>query len=317
MKLGGSYRSTGQIIARLTPARYRIPGTALNVALLYCRRNIRVIPFRRRRIAMSLPDPEKNARFHSRLAPEYDARMAKDPTNASIRHTFRQLVKETIAPGSLLLDFGSGTGDDSLWYAQQGYRVLAYDNASGMMAELARKCSREIAAGQIIPLHADYSRFPEVLQREQRPQAVVSNFAALNHVRELRPLFSIFAAHLDPPGQIVVSVLNPLFWQDMIHLWWWRRFPVGLRTGHISCIWEEVSSYRHFMRPIARAASPYFVKISQAGVGTFSGFDRLDARFFRSFPIRYLGKFIFLIFQLGPLSGERTLPHIPPERAVR
>ena len=266
---------------------------------------------------MSLPDPEQNARFHSRLAPEYDARMAKDPTNAWIRHRFRQVVTETVAPGSLLLDFGSGTGDDSLWYAQQGYRVLAYDNASGMMAELARKCSQEIAAGQIIPLYADYTRFAEVLQREERPQAVVSNFAALNHVRELRPLFSIFAAHLKPPGQVIVSVLNPLFWQDLGHRWWWRRFARGVRTGYISCVWEDVSSYRHFIRPVARAASPYFVKIGQAGVGAFPGFERLDARFCRSFPLRYLGKFIFLIFQLSALRGEQTLPHIPPERAAR
>jgi SAM-dependent methyltransferase len=266
---------------------------------------------------VSLPDPEKNARFHSRIAPEYDARMAKDPGNVWIRRAFRQVVKETIAPGSLLLDFGSGTGEDSLWYAQQGYRVLAYDNASGMMAELERKCSREIVTGQIIPLYADYDRFPDVLQREERPQAVVSNFAALNHVRELQPLFSIFAAHLEPPGQIIASVLNPLFWQDLIHPWWWRPLARGIRTGHISCVWEEVSSYRHFMGPIARAARPHFVKIGQAGVGTFPRFEKLDARFHRSFPFSYLGKFIFLIFQLNALRGEGTLPHMPLERTGR
>jgi len=266
---------------------------------------------------MSLPDPEKNARFHSRLAPEYDARMTKDPANAWIRTAFRQLVKETIAPGSLLLDFGCGTGEDSLWYAQQGYRVLAYDNAWGMMEELHRKCFREIAEGQIIPLHADYNRFPDLLQREQRPQAIVSNFAVLNHVRELRPLFSILAAHLEPPGPIIASVLNPLLWQDLIHPWWWRPLARGIRTGHISCVWEEVSSYRHFIRSIVRAAQPHFVKIGQAGVGTLPRFQRQDARFYRSFPLCYLGRFIFLMFQLSASRGQGTLPYMPSERAVR
>src|SRR5438094_366385 len=83
-----------------------------------------------------------------------------------------------VVPGSLLLDFGCGTGSDSLWYAEQGYRILAYDNAPGMMAELERKCSREIAAGRIVPLYAPYDRLAEVLQGQAHPQAVVSNFAA-------------------------------------------------------------------------------------------------------------------------------------------
>src|SRR5881396_1147715 len=205
---------------------------------------------------MPLADSEKNARFHSRLATVYDTSMAQHPGNAWVRDAFRQVVVEAVSPGSLLLDFGCGTGTDSLWYAQQGYRVLAYDNAPGMMAELERKCAKEIAAGQVVPVYADYDHFPEVLQRQARPQAVVSNFAALNHIRELRPLFSVLAVHVQPPGHVIASVLNPLFWQDLIHPWWWRPLLRGIRIGYISCIWEEVTSYRHFMGPITRAAGP-------------------------------------------------------------
>ncbi len=237
------------------------------------------------------PDVEKNACCHTRLAPEYDACMAKHAGNAWVRGAFRHVVEQIVAPGSLLLDFGCGTGTDSLWYAQRGYRVLAYDNAPGMMAELERKCAQEIALGKVVPLYADYDHFRQVLQREPRPQAIVSNFAALNHLRELRPLFSVFAANLEPLR--------------------------GIQTGYISCVWEEVSTYRHFMGPISRAARPHFVKVGQAGLGTFLRYEsgsydwteprslpeRLDARFCRSFPLRHLGKFIFLIFR----RAERDL----------
>ncbi|HYR86742.1 MAG TPA: methyltransferase domain-containing protein [Terriglobia bacterium] len=263
------------------------------------------------------PDVEKNACCHTRLAPEYDACMAKHAGNAWVRGAFRHVVEQIVAPGSLLLDFGCGTGTDSLWYAQRGYRVLAYDNAPGMMAELERKCAQEIALGKVVPLYADYDHFRQVLQREPRPQAIVSNFAALNHLRELRPLFSVFAANLEPPGQVIANVLNPLFWQDLIHPWWWRPLLRGIQTGYISCVWEEVSTYRHFMGPISRAARPHFVKVGQAGLGTFLRYEsgsydwteprslpeRLDARFCRSFPLRHLGKFIFLIFR----RAERDL----------
>ena len=260
---------------------------------------------------MSLPESERNARYHTHIAPEYDARMAQHPGNSWVRDAFRQVVIETVPPGSLLLDFGCGTGMDSLWYAQQGYRVLAYDNAPGMMKELERQCAREIVAGQVVPLHADYDHFPEVLQRAARPDAVVSNFAALNHIQELRLLFSVLADHLDPPGYVIANVLNPLFWQDLIHPWWWVPLMRGIPAGYVSCVWKEVSSYRHFMGPIARAARPRFVKVGQAGLGTFLRYEsaryawneprslaeRIDVRFCRSFPLRHFGKFIFLIFR--------------------
>jgi SAM-dependent methyltransferase len=260
---------------------------------------------------VSVLDLEKNARFHDRLAPEYDAAMAKHPGNAWVRAAFRQVVRETVTPGSLLLDFGCGTGTDSAWYAEQGYRVLAYDNASGMMSELKRKCARHIDAGRIVPLNADYDDFPEVLRHYDRPHAVVSNFAALNHLQDLGPLFSVMAAHLQPHGVVIANVLNPLFWQHIIDPWWWKPILRGTQTGYISCVWEKASIYRHFMGPIARAASPHFVKVGQAGLGTFLRFESgshdwtrprsltewLDARLYRSFPVRYLGKFIFLTFR--------------------
>jgi SAM-dependent methyltransferase len=267
---------------------------------------------------MSLPDSEKSARHHTRLAPEYDACMAKHPGNAWVRAAFRQVVMENVAPGSLLLDFGCGTGVDSLWYAHRGYRVLAYDNAQGMMLELERKCSREICTGNIVPIHADYERFPEALQRHSRVQAVISNFAALNHIRDLGPLFAVFDAHLEPSGKVIASVLNPLFWRDIIHPWWWMPLVRGLGTGYISCVFEETSTFRHFIGPITKAAHPHFVKAGQAGLGTFLRYEsgthlwaeprtlseKLDVRFYRSVPLRYLGKFIFLILQ----RSGRQLP---------
>jgi SAM-dependent methyltransferase len=260
---------------------------------------------------MSLQDSEKSALFHTRLAPEYDACMEKHPGNAWVRAAFRQLVTENVAQGSLLLDFGCGTGTDCLWYARQGYRVLAFDNAPGMMAELERKCAQEIFAGRVVPIHADDDHFPEALQQHERVQAVVSNFAALNHNRDLRPLFSQFAAHLAPSGKVIISVLNPLFWQDIIHTWWWRALLRGLGRGYISPVSDDIHTYRHFIGRITDAARPHFVKVGQAGVATLLRYgsgthiwteprtlaEKLDVHLHRSFPLCHLGKFIFLILR--------------------
>jgi SAM-dependent methyltransferase len=275
--------------------------------------------------ATKLPenDHEKNARFHTQLSPDYDASLAKHPGNAWVRAAFQQTVRDTVEPGCLLLDFGCGTGTDAQWYVQQGYRVLAYDNAPGMMAELERRCAKEIAAGLVVPICTTYDRFPEALERAPRPQAVVSNFAVLNHIQNLGPLFSMLAESMEPRSPMIFSVLNPFFWRDIADPWWWLPLAQSVRTGVVSCVWNEVSSYRHSMASIARATRPHFVKVGQAAVGTFLRYEsdrcvwkeplslteRLDASLWRSFPVRYLGKFIFLIFQSNEVLGRvQTMP---------
>jgi len=105
------------------------------------------------------PDVEKNACCHTRLAPEYDACMAKHAGNAWVRGAFRHVVEQIVAPGSLLLDFGCGTGTDSLWYAQRGYRVLAYDNAPGMMAAVRRSIVAPVLALGIFLIHGSVDVF--------------------------------------------------------------------------------------------------------------------------------------------------------------
>lgn len=260
---------------------------------------------------MQLSDADKNARFHDQIAPKYDMLMARHTGNAWVRGAFRQLVRETVPTGAHILDFGCGTGTDSLWYAQHNYRVLAYDNSAAMVEELRRKCAAEIAADRVRPFSTDYAPFPNALRSHPELDAVASDFAVLNHIQVLPPLFEVFARQMTPSGVVVASVLNPFFWQDIIHSQWWRPCLRGLRTGYVSCVGDYVSHYRHLVSRIARAARPHFRLIRQASVGAFLRYDigehiwgeprslaeKIEARGWGAFPVRHLGKYLFLVFQ--------------------
>jgi SAM-dependent methyltransferase len=250
-----------------------------------------------------------NTHYFDALAVDYDRVMSLSTRNDWVRDAFRQLVTDTVSRGSLLLDFGCGTGTDALWYAENGYRVVAYDSSRRMMARMEAKCANAIVRGDVVPCHADYETF---LKCELRPKpiAVVSNFAVLSVIADLPALFRALARHLDSPGYVIASVANPLFWRDILRKWWWRSIIQPAERGSILRSGGGVSVRRHFTGSIIAAARPYFTRVNLAGVGGMTRTnvshswsapeyfaERLERRLWTRFPFRSFGQFIFLVFQ--------------------
>ena len=262
---------------------------------------------------MSSVDIRNGNEFYSKISLEYDDLMDQHPGNGWVRTAFRQMVREAIPTGAFLLDFGCGTGLDTLWYAQHGYRVLAYDVSSGMMEQVHRRCAQEVAAGQVVPLYGDYAEFPTLVQRHAGLQAVVANFAVLNHIDDLQTLFTVLAGQLPASGQVIVSVVNPFFWKDIRQRMWWKPCLRSFKTRRVIWAGDVITQYRHYISRVVGAASPHFVEVEQAGVATFLSYEdseqrylwdaprslseRLETHFWRSFPLRHVGKFIFLHFR--------------------
>lgn len=190
---------------------------------------------------------------HDNLAHEYDQLITRDAQDLLARRTFRELVTRHVSPGSTLLDFGCGTGLDALYYAQQGYRVLAYDNSPGMIARLKQRATAEISTGTITPISMEYPAFLKKAAALPPFNAVVANFAVLNLVRAPEPLFGILAAELLPPGWLILCVLNAIHWPRIKDRGWWRdafKNPVGPRLY----IPQPYSIYLHFESKLLRSA---------------------------------------------------------------
>ena len=211
-------------------------------------------------------DFKQNAAFHDQLAAEYDGHLTGNPHNALARSAFRDLVTRYVPSGSTLLDFGCGTGLDAQYYACQGYRVLAYDNSPGMVAQLEQRCPSEIAGGQIRTCAVAYPSFPTGLPAWPAPQAIVANFAVLNSIRDLQPLFGHFARLLAPGGWVMVSLLNPFHWSKVRMAAWWRN-ALPRPTGPRLYVTQPYASYLHFVPALLRAA-PGFRLVGRAQAGT-------------------------------------------------
>jgi SAM-dependent methyltransferase len=258
---------------------------------------------------MTETEESRNARYFDSLAAKYDELMSSRARNSWIRDAFRSLVLDTVPPGSLLLDFGCGTGTDTIWYAEQGYRVIAYDNSPGMMEQLRAKCAGQIARGEVRPYSTDYETF---LKRELRPSpvAVVSNFAAFSVVADLQRLFAALSVHLATSGYVIASMVNPLFWKEMFRWWWWKSSIQSLGQGMIHVRGDGIATRRYFASYVTAAASPYFTGTDLAGVGALtrnkgchlwsaprSLAERLEHRLWKKPFFRHLGQFTFFVFR--------------------
>jgi SAM-dependent methyltransferase len=217
------------------------------------------------------PDFAQNAAFHNEVAAEYDVHLRSSPYNDLARAAFRDLVARYAPSGSTLLDFGCGTGLDAQHYAQQGYRVLAYDNSPGMMAQLEVRCRPQIASGAVATCAAEYPRFLARFPEWPAPDTVVANFAVLNSIRDLSPLFETFARHLRPPGWVIVSILNPLHWAKVKTPGWWLdawRSPAGPRLFST----RPYRTYLHFLPALLRSARSFHL-VGRANAGAFVRYD--------------------------------------------
>jgi hypothetical protein len=66
-----------------------------------------------------------------------------NPHNVLARNAFRDVVARYLQSGSMLLDFGCGTGLDAPAIRCRVYRVLAYDNSPGMVSRLDQRPARQ------------------------------------------------------------------------------------------------------------------------------------------------------------------------------
>ena len=214
-------------------------------------------------MASPSPDPrlERDVRvaaaYYDGYAAEYDAAVDGEESNTRLRAAFQQRVAAAAAPGGTIVDFGCGTGTDARWYASRGYHVIAYDISVAMLGVLGQRCAREVESGAVVAVSGELPALSTALRGERPVAAIAANFAALNHVAELGPLFGALAPQLPRGGAVVASLLNPTAIADMRSSWWWRGLARSPRTGSIR-LDGLVTTYRHLRRSVRLAAWPAF-----------------------------------------------------------
>lgn len=256
---------------------------------------------------MQLAAHESEARHmqHTLTGAEYVRQITGQEADRRTRAAFRDLVLDLVPRGSRLFDFGAGPGIDARYFADHGYVVDAYDVDPRMREYFGEHCRELIEAGRVRLGRGSYREFLSGEAAAQPPaDLVISDFAPLNLVDDLRELFARFNSLTGPRGKVLASVLNPLYIGEMHSRWWWRRAPRLWRSGEVFLPGPLAPHYRRRLRHFAAACAPHF-RLSQgftelsALPGHSNGIDLT-----RSSPLAWLHltryRFMFLLFEKAP-----------------
>lgn len=192
------------------------------------------------------------------VAADYDATFTDTALGRALRDLVWSRLDQTFAACHRVLDLGCGTGEDALCLARRGKRVIGID-ASARMVHVAREKARAADCAPQMDFHCvTMENLGTVLDGENF-DGVLSNFGAVNCVRDLPALIATIADRLTPGGRLLWVVMGryvPWEW-----LWYGLRGETGKAWRRLSrggADWRGLTVCYPTPAEMSRLLSPWF-----------------------------------------------------------
>ncbi len=267
--------------------------------------------------------PAANHSAFDDLAPTYDSVF----TNTSVMRIQRQSVwkvaRQVFRPGQRILEINCGTGEDALFLARLGMRVVACD-ASRAMIEVAEQ--RRMREAPDLPIRL-FAVPTENVRRAATGGAfdgVFSNFSGLNFVADLRTVAEDLAAITHPGANLLLCVASRLCVAEMA--WFALRLKFRKAVRRLSAVdagqvgerpldvwYRSVHSFRREFAPYFRlravhgigvAVPPYYFEpLAQRHRFALRLAAKCDEVLQRAPLLRVLGDHVLLHFEARPASS--------------
>jgi SAM-dependent methyltransferase len=205
------------------------------------------------------------------LAPTYDKDFTGSPIARWLRDQTYRRLDSLLHGGDSVLELGCGTGEDALYLARRGVRVLATDASEEMLALAGAKAEGEplmsVQTLDIGNLHeSDELQFID---------GAFANFGVLNCLSEWRTLAAWLAARIKPGGMVAFGVMAPFCLWEM----GWHSLHADFRTAfrrvrgqttfQPSGSGEQMTICYPTARRLERDFAPYFRRVMLRPLGLF------------------------------------------------
>jgi ubiquinone/menaquinone biosynthesis C-methylase UbiE len=244
--------------------------------------------------AMDMDQNEQHAATaFNRQSALFDKIYSPNPIIQYKRERVRNHVLALLAPGSSILELNSGTGDDAIFFAKEGFRVHATDLSPGMQQVLSNKTK---GLGLEPRISQELCSFSELSKLKWKGpfDMIFSNFGGLNCTGRLDQVLAQFDPLLKPGG-LVTLVIMPGFCLWETALVFKGRFKGAFRRffssqGRMAKI--EGESFRCWYYPARHLKK--ILRKSYEWIGTEGLCTWVPPSYLENFPQAHPGLFSFL-----------------------
>ena len=201
-------------------------------------------------------------------AADYDRRFTNRAPAAWLREQVRDTLLPYLEPGMSVLELGCGTGEDALWLARRGCRVLATDQSERMLDVLQSKLdgTLPVDAARFDMAADDSSQLPPGFMAG----LLFSNFGAVNCIGDPAQVFGLARQVLRDDGIVALTVMGRFCLFETLYFLACGRWRTAARR------WRGASRYRaggrshpvrYFTPSELSAAASGFDVVTVTGIG--------------------------------------------------
>lgn len=145
-----------------------------------------------------------NAAF-SKQSPIFDAIDDSSGIHMWMRNRVRGEVLKYIPANATMLELNCGTGLDAVFFAKKGHKVLATDNADGMLEMLGEKIEQLGLQEQLSARKCSFNSLEQLYGKQF--DYVFSNFGGLNCAEDLAKVLLDIDKLLKPGGYFTLAIM--------------------------------------------------------------------------------------------------------------
>ncbi len=234
------------------------------------------------------------------------------------RDRVREHVLQYLKPGAAILELNSGTGEDAVFFARQGFSVHATDVSNGMQQQLRKKVADQ-SLGHLVS--NELCSFTQLhLLRNKGPfDHIFSNFAGLNCTGELDTVLLSLPGLLKPGGTATLVIL-PKFclWESLLifkgkfktatRRWFSKNGVKAHVEGSYFTCWYYNPSYiintlkDHFdvlgIEGLCTLVPPSYIEgFAEKFPRIYTLLKKVEGRFKSSWPWKFIGDYYIISLQ--------------------
>ncbi|HAD14466.1 MAG TPA: hypothetical protein DCF33_18745 [Saprospirales bacterium] len=166
------------------------------------------------------------------VAEGYDQTFTQTPVGIRQRERVWAILENLIQPNpGNALELNAGTGEDALWLASKGWRVVATDASPAMLAAARKKWENTTLPTSALPTTLTLRLESLHTLKDTGFDLIFSNFGGLNCLNpaELQHLGTVVWDKLNPGGKFIAVVMGRFCWWESLYFLLKGKFRQAFR----------------------------------------------------------------------------------------